>query len=237
MKNKINAFSFVSVVVLMALTGCAPTTVFKSNFDPSVIGQPPAHAQAVGTADVSGSVVVVAPPVLPSGKWVAIRRAATPTGQNPSPLAIFQGNWVKSQGPGIYTFSTVLHMPSGNNNVATIQFDRFGWPVSDVTGGFLHIDFLPDNTVRIDDKDNTKFGQFPRNQVFIVQVTLNINPTAPTARVVLSGAGASGETTYAITTPIFVSWAQQFGAVKLWMGFPWTGEFDATQIVVTYKTP
>ncbi|MFZ1983674.1 MAG: hypothetical protein WAU91_04625 [Desulfatitalea sp.] len=237
MKKTINAFSFISLVVLMTLTGCASTTLFKSDFDPGVIGQPPAHTQPVGTADVSGSVVVIGPPVSPSGKWVAIRRAATPPDQSPSPLVIFQGNLVNSKGAGIYTFSTVLHMPSGTNNVATIQFDRFGSPVSDVTGGFLHIDFLPDNTVRIDDKDNTKFGQFPRNQVFIVQVTLNINPTAPTARIVLSGAGAMGETTYAITTPVFVSWAQQFGAVKLWMGFPRTGEFDATQIVVTYKKP
>lgn len=236
MKKTINTFSFVSLVILMSLTGCA-TTVFQSDFGPSAIGQPPSQAQAVGTANVSGSVVVVGPPVLPSGKWVQMSRSATPPDQNPSPLAIFQGNFVKSHGAGIYTFSTFLHFPSGNNNVATIQFDRFGWPVSDVTGGFLHIDFLPDNSVRIDDKDNTKFGQFPRNQVFIVQVTLNINSTTPTARISLSGAGASGETTYAISTPVFVSWAQQFGAVKLWMGFPWTGKFDATQIVVTYKTP
>ncbi len=237
MKNTINAFSIVLWVVVMTLTGCASTTLFKSDFDPSAIGQPPAHAQPVGTADVSGSIAVIGPPVSPSGKWVAVRRAATPPDQSPSPLAIFQGNLVSSQGVGTYTFSTVLYLPSGTNNVATIQFDRFGWPVSDVTGGFLHIDFLPDNTVRIDDKESTKFGQFPRNQAFIVQVTLNIHPTAPTARIVLSGAGAAGETTYAISTPVFVSWAQQFGAVKLWMGFPRTGEFDATQIVVTYKKP
>ncbi len=236
MNKTINAISIVSLVV-MTLTGCASTTVFKSDFDPSVIGQPPVHAQPVGTADVSGSVAVIGPPVSPSGKWVAISRAATPPDQSPSPLAIFQGNLVNSMGVGTYTFSAVLFMPSGADNVATIQFDRFGLPVSDVTGGFLHIDFLPDNTVRIDDKDNTKFGQFPRNQAFIVQVTLNIHPTAPTARIVLSGEGASGETTYAITTPVFISWAQQFGAVKLWMGFPRTGEFDATQIVVTYKQP
>ena len=237
MKNTIHAFRFVSLLVLMTLTGCAATTVFQSGFDAGAIGQPPAHSQPVGTADVSGSVVVIGPPVLPSGKWVAIRRAATTPDQNPSPLGIFQGNFVKSEGAGIYTFSTVLHIPSGSNNAATIQFDRFGWPAADVTGGFLHIDFLPDNTVRIDDKENSKFGQFPHNQAFIVQVTLDINPAAPTAHLVLSGAGATGEATYAITTAVFVSWAQQFGAVKLWMGSPWTGEFDATQVVVTYKKP
>jgi hypothetical protein len=235
MKKTINIFGCGSLVAVMLLTGCATTTLFQSNFDPSVVGQPPSQVQAVGTANVAGdpgSVVVVAPPVVPSGKWVEIGRSDAQR----SGLAIFQGNFVRSQGAGTYTFSTFLYIPSGSSNVATIQFDQFGWPVSDVTGGFLHIDFLQDNTVRIDDNVNTIFGQFPRNQVFIVQVTLNINPTAPTAHIVLSGAGASGEKDYAISTPVFISWAQNFGAVKLWMGFPWTGKFDATQIVVTYKT-
>jgi hypothetical protein len=233
MKKTVNILGYGSLVMLMLLTGCA-TTVFQSNFDSSVIGQPPSQAQTVGTANVSGSVVVVGPPVVPSGKWVEISRADA---QPPSPLGIFQGNFAQFKGAGTYTFSTFLYIPSGNSNVATIQFEQFGWPVADVTGGFLHIDFLPDNTARIDDKDNTIFGQFPRNQVFIVQVTLKINPTAPTAHIVLSGAGASGEKDYAISIPVFVSRAQQFGAVKLWMGFPWTGKFDATQIVVTYNTP
>jgi hypothetical protein len=236
MKKKSNIFSFFLLVALLFLTGCG-TTVFQSNFDPSVIGQPPLQAQAVGTANVSGSVAVIGPPVVPSGKWVEMSRAPTQPNQSPSPLAIFQGNFVKQQGAGTYVFSAFLNMPSGNNNVATIQFDQFGWPVFDVTGGFLHIDLLPDNTLRIDDNANTIFGHFPRNQVFTVQVTLNINSTAPTAHIVLSGAGASGEANYAISTPVFISRSQQFGAVKIWMGFPWTGSFDATQIVVSYKAP
>jgi hypothetical protein len=99
----------------------------------------------------------------------------------------------------------------------------------------LHLDFLQDNRVRIDDDPNTIFGTFPRDQVFVVQVTLNINPSAPTAHIVLSGAGASGEKDYTII-PALRPKALQFGAVRLWMGFPWTGLFDATQIVVTYQT-
>jgi hypothetical protein len=225
-----------SLMALILLTGCG-TTVFQSNFDTNVIGQPPSHTQAVGTADVCGHVVVVGPPVVPSGKWVEISRPATQPGQSPSPLGIFQGNFVRSDGAGTYTFSTFLNIPTETSNVATIQFEPFGSPPCDVTQGFLHIDFLTDNTVRIDDNNDTTFGHFPRNQVFVVQVTLHINPTAPTAHIVLSGAGASGEKDYAITTPIFVSRAQQFGAIKLWMGFPWTGEYEAAQVVVTYKTP
>jgi hypothetical protein len=236
MKKRINIFGYGSLVVLMLLTGCATKTLFESSFDPNVVGQPPSQAQAVGTANVSGSVVVVGPPVVPSGKWVEMSRPITQPDQPPSPLAIFQGNFIQSQGAGTYYFSAFLYIPSGSSNIATIQFDQFGWQVSDVTGGFLHLDLLQDGTARIDDNSNTIFGVFPHNQVFIVQVTLNINSTAPTAHIVLSGAGASGETDYAII-PAFRQRAQNFGAVKLWMGFPWTGKFDATQIVVTYKTP
>lgn len=38
------------------------------------------------------------------------------------------------------------------SGIATIQFEPFGQPVSDV-GSFLHIDLMPDNKVRIDDDD------------------------------------------------------------------------------------
>jgi hypothetical protein len=236
MKQTMKIFSFGSLTMLMLLAGCSTKTLFQSNFDPSVIGQPPLHAQTVGTAEVSGGVTVVGPPVLPSGKWVEISRPDTKPGEPPSPLGILQGNFSQAPGTGTYYFSTFLYIPTGSGNVATIQFDQFGWPVSDVTGGFLHLDFMPDNRVRIDDNAATTFGTFPRNQVFVVQVTLNINPSASTAHITLSGAGASGDANYAVIPPLQPR-SLQFGAVKLWMGFPWTGTFDATQIVVTYKAP
>ena len=75
---------------------------------------------------------------------------------------------------------------------ATIQFEPFNQQIGRYGDGFLNLDLMPDNTVRIDDNDAIKFGTFPRDQEFIVQVTLNINAT-PTAHIVLSGAGASGE--------------------------------------------
>src|SRR5437773_5145733 len=70
------------LAVLILLTGCARETLFKSNFDQTPIGQPPSHAQAVGTANVdgpAGSVVVVAPPVTASGKW---SRSASPANRS-----------------------------------------------------------------------------------------------------------------------------------------------------------
>ena len=58
-------------------------------------------------------------------------------------------------------------MPAGTETV-TIQFEQ---PTP--SNSFLHLDLLPDNQVRIDDDETTKFGAFPRDQPFIIQVTLD----------------------------------------------------------------
>lgn len=226
-RTKRRLLNCASLAAVFFLAGCASDTLFQSNFDPTPIGQPPAHVQQVGTANVdgpSGSVVVIAPPTTPSGKWVQISRSNGPS------VSGMQGNFSQFRGDGVYTFSTILYIPS-RSGLATVQFETFNQPTSTVSS-FLHLDFMQDNTVRLDDNDATKFGSFPRDQAFIVQVTLNINATTQTAHIVLSGAGAAGQTDYNILPP-FIPMAHQFGAIRVWMGFPWTGSFDATQIVVT----
>ena len=219
----------VLLAALCLLTGCGET-LFRSNFDPTPVGQPPATAQDVGTANINGppgSVIVIAPPVSPSGKWVQISRPNGPE------VAGLQGKLSQFRGDGVYTFSATMFMTSGSG-VATIQFETFTNPVSSVEA-FLHLDLMQDNQVRIDDNEGTKFGSFPRNQPFIVQVTLNINASASTAHIVLSGAGASGERDYTIIPPL-QNLSRQFGAVRIWQGFPHTGAFDATVIAVTRRT-
>jgi hypothetical protein len=148
-------------------------------------------------------------------------------------VAGFQGTFSQFRGDSVYTFSTTMFMPSGSG-IATIQFETFTNPVSSLQA-FMHLDFTQDNHIRIDDNEATKFGSFPRDQPFIVQVTLNINASASTAHIVLSGAGASGERDYTVMTPL-QSLSRQFGAIRLWQGFPHTGAFDATNIAVTRKT-
>ena len=213
----------------VSLTGCASETLFRSNFDDTPSGQPPATIQAVGTAQVAGppgSVTVVDPPVLPSGKWVQISR---PTGPD---VAGLQGKFSEFRGDGRYTFSATMFMPSGSG-IATIQFEAFGNPPANPQG-FLHLDFMESNSVRIDDDDDAVFGSFPRDQPFVVQVTLDIGATQSTAHIVLDGADASGEHDHTIAAP-FQNIARQFGAVRVWQGFPHTGAFQATNIVVTRK--
>jgi hypothetical protein len=221
----------VSLAALLLLPGCAKETLFQSNFDPTPDDQPPAAAQKVGTAALHGppgSVLVIAPPVTPSGKWVRISRPIPD-----SDIAGFQGNFSASRGDGKYTFSTTVFMPTGSG-VATIQCEPFGQPVSDVSS-FLHIDLMPDNKVRIDDQDAPTLGTFFRDQPFIVQVTLDIKPSSSSAHIVLSGAGASGGTADRVVPPPFQAMARQFGAVRLWIGFPHLGRFAAMNVVVTRK--
>ena len=90
------------LAVLILLTGCARETLFKSNFDQTPIGQPPSDAQAVGTVNVdgpAGSVVVVAPPVTASGKWVQISQPG-----EPQFVASLQGILAQVRGDGTYYF-------------------------------------------------------------------------------------------------------------------------------------
>jgi hypothetical protein len=219
--------SFITVALMGAslLGGCSSQTIFQSNFA-TATNQPPSPAQQVGTARVfgdNGSVLVEASTAT-SGNWVQIGRATQQSG-----VAGMQGSFAQLAGDGTYTFSTVVYMPSGVGD-ASIQFEPFGQTLDNLDS-FLHLDLTEQNTVRIDDTDGTAFGSFPRDQVFIVQVTLTINAT-PSAHIVLSGAGASGDKVYSILSPK-ISQAHQFGAIRLWMGTPWLKTFDVVNAVVT----
>jgi hypothetical protein len=57
---------------------------------------------------------------------------------------------------------------------------------------------------------------------------LNTAASPPTAHVALLGAGATGSADYTITGPF----VQQFGGIRVWMGYPWTGSFYATELLV-----
>ena len=173
-----------------------------------------------------GRVAVVASPVQTGGRWVQVSRPNDPVN-----IVVFQGNFSQFAGDGSYTFDATLFIPTGQQ-IASVQFEQLNQPVANSFNGFLHLDFLQNATIRIDDRADKVFGIFPHDQPFIVQVTLNIN-AAPTAHIVLAGAGTSGQMDYTILQgPPFPD-ARQFGAVRLWMGTPQSGPFDATNIVVT----
>jgi hypothetical protein len=138
----------------------------------------------------------------------------------------FQGVLSHPPGDGVYIFAATLFLTPASD-VASISFET-------VDGReFMHLDFMRENTVRID--DGIEFGSFPRDQPFIVQVTLKINgsaPTATTARIALGGADTSGDQEYTIAPGFNQFLSRQFAAIRLWQGWPFVGVFDATNIVV-----
>jgi hypothetical protein len=215
------------LLVLLLIAGCNPTTtLFQSNFDPTPVDQPPATAQTVGTVAVDGGVRVnVIPGTNVKGaKFNRIGGANT---------ALLRCNLAQTPGDGIYVFSTSLYFPSGSGGLATIAFENGAGQQ------FLHLDFpfVSSTTghVRIDDDETTVFGETKRDQLFIVQVTLNISGAGATAKVVLSGAGVSGEATRNIPPP-FVPFARQFGRVSISSGLQADDStFYATNIVVTRR--
>jgi hypothetical protein len=215
--------------ICLLFAGCSTQTLFQSNFA-TQIGQPPLHAQQVGTANVygqTGNVVVVSLPPPVAGYWIRIGRPDMQASE-----AAFQGVTTGYQGPGTYTISMSLLMPTGTG-LATISLEPAGQSIN-IFGGFLHLDLMDDNTVRIDDDDSTKFGRFPRDQLFILQVTLTVGAAA-SANIALSGASTqtiSMSKDFTIQ-PFAVPLAQQFGAVRLWMGLPWQGAFYAQNVMVT----
>jgi hypothetical protein len=92
---------------------------------------------------------------------------------------------------------------------------------------------MPEGDVRIDD-GAVRFGHFPHDQSFVLQVNLDISQTTATAEVTLLGGEASGNTTANIQ-PLLLPLARQFGAVKFWVGFQHEATFFVDDIIVTRK--
>jgi len=236
----------VSLGVLIPLTGCGSVTVFQSSFDSNAVGAAPSPNQATGTVAVSGdpgSVVIVSAPPNATGNWTQIRRAAGPT----VPISVLQCDFSQPPQNGTYSLLAVLLIPSGSG-LATVEFDTSARAGPSSTG-FLHVDFgdfpmgdgsVARNTIRINDTTlpcpkAPNLCTFPRDRPFTISVNLQIGASSASAHISLVGAGglATGETDISNITPLLL--ANQFGEVKFYMGFPWSGSFDVGNIIVTRR--
>lgn len=216
---------------LLVFSTCGSTTVLLSNFSDDTIRSPPASTQATGTVTTepgAGKVIVVAAPNpnLPANKWAQISHPTAPSEET-----ALTGNFSRFDGVGKYALLASLYIPSGTG-IVTVQFETFPQgPHPHLS--FLHLDFMPEGDVRIDDS-NVRFGQFPRDQSFVLSVNLAITATTATAEIMLLGGNASGNTHVSVQ-PVLIPLARQFGAVKFWMGFQHKGTFFVDDILVTRK--
>lgn len=218
--------------LLFLLTACDSTTVLQANFNSDTVGSPPASTQATGTVSTdpgAGTVTVVAAPApgLPANNWVRISHPTTP-----SPQTGMRGVFSRFDGVGNYGLLASLYIPSGAGAV-TVQFEPFIEP--NEYFGFMHLDFMPEGDVRIDDGP-VRFGHFPRDQAFALSVNLVITATTATAHITLLGTGASGSTDVSVN-PSLLAVARQFGGVRFWMGFQWQGSFFVDDILVSRRNP
>lgn len=217
--------------VVLLVSGCNSQTIFLANFNSDAVGSLPSPNQATGTVAAdqgSGTVRVAQPPAGATTNWIEISHPSAN-----SPQTALQGKFDQSHGEGTYGLLAVLFIPSSCGTV-TLQFEPVQNGPSDYLS-FLHLDFLPNNTVRIDDSA-TVFGTFPRDQFFTVSVNLKISASATTATMQLFGTGASGSLEHSVQPP-FVNLARQIGGLRLWMGAQHAGAFKADEIVVTYSKP
>jgi hypothetical protein len=252
---KVAAGIGIAGLVATLVSACPGTnnnkTLFQSNFNATATGQPPAQHQQVGTASSygqAGGVVIVNAPPGSTDHWVSIGRS-----DNKQPVTGMICNLSQTAGPGKYNFTAAIYMPPApsveNANVASISFvsqnDLQAPNAGGAYPGFMHLDLLANNTIRIGDTVNTSVS-FSRNQPFDLTVNLDTtqasratNPIA-SASITTLGNGTSGpHTTATYTIPIppgQPSDPSQFAAVVLWMGYPWTGTFLASAPSVTNNT-
>jgi hypothetical protein len=223
------------LVASLSALGCDSETVLQANMANEVLGATPGVNQEVGTATTTegrGATVRIAQLPASAGEqasWVRITRAPNQQGV-PADIPSLRARFAQSQQDGNYLTTMRLFVPSGAG-VATVQFEPFVGP--DLFG-FFHVDLMPSGQVRLNDDPALVFGSFPHDQVFSLAVNFTITATQATATVTLLGA-ASGSMDVPVTAPL--QFARQFGAVRLWMGFPHTGSFFADAVTVLRSPP
>ena len=219
------------IAALLALpllsVACNSTTVLLANFNAEPVGAPPAFNQPTGTVVLdeqgTGTVrVAVSPiPTSPGNKWARGTNTAPNTGTS-ALRAQFDG----FHGPGKYNVVAALFIPTGAGAV-TLQLEPASGGASSFVN-FLHVDFMPENDVRLNDDNATRFGSFPRDQSFVVSINVDTASTPRKATVTLLGGVATGS-----RDVVLPSLSTQFGAVRVWMGFQFQGSFFVDDILVT----
>jgi hypothetical protein len=153
--------------------------LFKSNFDVTMLGQPPASVQAAGTATSYGPVLVEEVAKYP-GQWLEL----TP---NTGKGAVFTGIFQHFVGPGVYTFSATMILRS-KSTTATIGF------VSNTNDlPFLTLNFATDSqgSSQVDVAGQPTGCLFLVGEPFSVQVTLAVGTSSADVQVVSGGIVAS----------------------------------------------
>ncbi len=225
---------------LLSLGGCASTTLFQSSFNSQPVDLPPATKQLVGTMQrISGDTsirVEMNPLYGPSDNWLRVSRFVFAALNNGTPPTTVQGTLARTFPDGNYSFVGVFYINSGGP--VTLEFDAS--PQGPVALSFLHLDFMPDGSVRFDDDPTVSCCHFARSWPFTLSVSIQVTASSAVAHVTLVGgdeiAGnvnkqgiSQGSYDYTIKQPAFATRVRRLPSV----GYPWPGEFFVTDLLVT----
>jgi hypothetical protein len=228
---KLASLVFLSGVVLLS-AACSSTTVLLANFNAESLGGPPAATQPTGTLefkDGAGSVRVVSPPTGDNvGKqWL---RVSHPTVGPSAVETVMRARFDTFHGAGKYNLVAAVFIPTGTGAVS-LDLETINGSITS-SPNFLHLDFMPENNVRLNDNDGDRFGSFPRDTSFVLTILVDSTVAPPTVRIsLLGGGGATGQRDL-----VLPSIAGSFGAVRWWIGFQWKGEFFIDDVLVTKQS-
>src|SRR5262249_53742562 len=129
---------------------------------------------------------------------------------------------------GNYGFLGLFDIPVGDG-VVSVEFE--GPTQGAQAERFLHLDFLQNGTVRFDDDPTATCCHYTIGKVFTLSVAIQVTADSAVAHVsLLVEGGSPGTFDYLIRQPNF---ARQFSAFRISMGYPWTGAFVVTDLIVT----
>jgi len=200
-------------------------TVLNANFDADSLNSPKATVGTLSVEPNDGTVNVILTPLpgVQATKWIRIGFPAT------RPRSSVKGRFSRFDGPGLYTITATMFI-RGGTDIVTLQFEPENAGPLDYLH-FMHLDFMPEGDVRID--DGPRFGHYSKDKVFNLRVNLIITSSAAMARITLSGPGAVGSTDYTLPRQSLV-FGNRFNAIRFWLTFG-QGQFFVDDILVTRR--
>lgn len=223
----LNLFKFTILAAVIILTaGCNSDLLFLANFNNDTPGQPPSQSQEKGKVFTDGL-----------AQWVVVSYLNDSTNelallqrpQKGGKLASLQGVMERTYSSGDFGIIAALNIPSGSETVSFSLESPAAAP--NAYEGFLHIDFLTNNRLRIDDHATAIFGTFPYDKTFVFSMLFHLEPAGSYVEVCVTGNGAEGSHRYDIRTPYALM--SQFQAARFWFGFDWKGRCYIDDFMIT----
>lgn len=214
-------------VLLVGVSGCGATVIYRDSFNSPAVGQPPGAAE-IGTAAASGDARIVADPQDPgsSDRWLRLARpvATQPGGE-------YTGTFTEPVIDNNGSVSLVGYIPSEAPITMSVFFEVAppGPPAP-----FLHIDLLKNGNIRVN--DSTVVGTYEFDTLVGFIIGFELEGAQPVANILVRGGGEDAS----LTVPVPANVAGfGLGRVRVFAPFEGVnappGAFLVNDVVVTRR--